>query len=256
MKRIGLLTVMAAMALSSSGVARAADLPTRTYKAPPVAAPMMYDWSGFYLGVNGGYGWGGQCIELTGINGFSSAFAEGCKDSGGGALGGQVGYRWQAGQFVFGVEGQGDWTNIRNSRVSLNPALTGETWKSTIDGIGLFTGQVGYAWNNVLLYAKGGAAVGSQSFGLYNSASGIGLFSTSRTRWGGVVGAGLEYGFAPNWSVGVEYDYLFRVSDTNTWLTPGLAPAVTSIATNTKTDIDLVTVRVNYKFGGAALTKY
>jgi len=248
MKKISLLTAAAAMSVSLTGVAKAADLPQRAYKAPPVVAPVMYNWSGFYLGANAGYGWSNQCIDITAINGIGGVFDEGCKSAGGGAIGGQLGYRWQAGQLVFGLEAQGDWANIRNSRTSLqNPA---NTFKSNLDGLGLFTGQIGYAMENVLLYAKGGAAVGSQTFGLYDTASGTGLAYADRTHWGAVVGVGFEYGFSPNWTAGIEYDYLWRVSDSSTFLTPALAPAVTSVSTNTKTDVNLLAVRVNYKFGG------
>ena len=235
--------------------AHAADLPqAQPYKAAPVPAPMMYNWSGFYIGANAGYGWSGQCIDVTAVNGLPGVFAEGCKNAGGGLIGGQAGYRWQAGQFVFGLEAQGDWANIRNTRVSL---LNGaNTYRSTLNGLGLFTGQIGYAANEVLFYVKGGAAVGSQDFGLYNTLSGAGLVYASRTRWGGVVGAGIEYGLTQNWTVGLEYDYLWRVSDSNTWLTPTLAPAITSLTTNTKTDVNMLTLRVNYKFGGPVVAKY
>lgn len=253
MKKLALCAATAAM-LMSGGLASAADLPARPYQAPPVAAPMMYNWTGFYIGANGGYGWSKQCIDVTAVNGVTNVFAEGCKNAGGGLLGGQMGYRWQAGQWVFGLEGQGDWANIRNSRVSL---LNGaNTYKSTLNGLGLFTGQIGYAANEVLFYAKGGAAVGSQDFGLYNTLTGTGLVYASRTRWGGVVGAGIEYGFTPNWTLGLEYDYLWRVSDSNTWLTPTLAPAINSLTTNTKTDVSMLTLRINYKFGSSVVAKY
>lgn len=241
-----LLGTVALMALAAP--AAAADLAARPYaKAAPIAIPMMYDWSGFYIGANGGYGWSRQCVDITAVNAVAFGFAEGCKDSGGGIVGGQVGYRWQSGPMVFGLEAQGDWANLRNERVSLfTPA---NTWKSNINGLGLFTGQVGYAWNNTLLYVKGGAAVANQRFDIFNTATGIGTQQSERTRWGGVIGVGLEYGFTPNWTAGIEYDYLFRTSGGNTYVTPTLAP-ITSIAANTRTDVSMITGRISYKFGG------
>src|SRR3954471_22812895 len=124
MKKI-LLGSVALIAMGMAAPASAADLAARPYKAAPIAAPMMYDWSGFYIGANGGYGWSCQCVDVTGVNGggfrFSEGFngvafgfAEGCKDAGGGIVGGQVGYRWQSAAFVFGLEAQGDWANLRN----------------------------------------------------------------------------------------------------------------------------------------------
>ncbi len=251
MKKILLTTVgFLAFGLSS---ALAADLPARTYKAPPVAVPMMYDWSGFYIGANGGYGWSNRCIDVTAINGFSVADAEGCRNAGGGILGGQVGYRWQWGQTVFGLEAQGDWANLRNSNASI--FFPGDTWTSKTTALGLFTGQVGYAWNATLLYVKGGAAVANQQWNLNNTVTGIGLAQTDRTRWGGTVGAGLEYGFAPNWSVGIEYDYLWRVSDSSTFLTPGNGN-IASFTANTRSDVNMITARINYRFGGPVVAKY
>lgn len=162
--------------------------------------PQTYNWSRFYIGANAGYGWSSQCIDITAINGIDGNFAEGCKSAGGGLIGGQFGYRWQAGPWVFGLEAQVDWANLQ-----IRP-----TRSSTRNGLGLFAGQIGYAANDVLFYVKGGATVGSQSFGLYSTVAGTGLAYAECTLRGGVVGAGLEYGIAPNWAVGVEYDYLWR----------------------------------------------
>ena len=245
MKKI-LLGTVAVIALGIAAPASAADLAARPYQAAPIAVPMMYDWSGFYIGANGGYGWSRQCVDITAVNAVAIGFAEGCRDAGGGIFGGQVGYRWQSSAFVFGLEAQGDWANLRNDRISLfNPA---NTWKSNINALGLFTGQVGYAWNAALLYVKGGAAVVNQRFDIFNTATGIGLLQASRTRWGGTIGVGLEYGFAPNWTAGIEYDYLFRESDSRTFVTPNLL--VGAVALNTRTDISMITGRISYKFGG------
>ena len=84
--------------------------------------------------------------------------AEGCHDATGGIVGGQIGYRWQAGTWVFGLEAQGDWADFSGRNTSLAVSAFTATTPS-IDAFGLFTGQIGYAWNNALLYVKGGAAV-------------------------------------------------------------------------------------------------
>ncbi len=98
------------------------------------------------------------------------------------------------------------------------PAIRNE---SRVDAFGLFTGQVGYAANNVLFYAKGGAAVTSDRFRTFVNATNVQNSSTSDdTRWGGVVGVGLEYAFAPNWSAAIEYDHLFMQDRTYNFTTP------------------------------------
>ena len=125
----------------------------------------------------------------------------------GGVVGGQVGYRWQSSQWVFGVEAQGDWADLSNTRLSLIQSCVFHRTKT--DGIGLFTGQIGYAWNASLFYLKGGAAVTSNRLSVLDTLTGIELAAASATRWGGTVGVGWEYGFAPNWSAGIEYDHLF-----------------------------------------------
>ena len=96
------------------------------------------------------------------------AVADGCRERSGGLVGGQIGYRWQASQWVFGLEAQGDWADLSNQRISLfNPSFSTRT---KTDGIGLFTGQIGYAWNAALFYVKGGAAVTSNRFSILDNA--------------------------------------------------------------------------------------
>ena len=130
-----------------------------------------------------------------------SPLSEGCHDADGGTIGGQVGYRWQAGNWVFGLEAQGNWADFNGSNASDLIALGGVN-RTKIDAFGLFTGQVGYAANNVLFYVKGGAAVTNNRYeGLF---AGTAFDRSEQTRWGGTIGAGVEYAFAPNWSFGVE----------------------------------------------------
>src|SRR5260370_37109386 len=102
------------------------------------------------------------------------------------------------GPAVFGLEAQGDWASLRSSHVSVvNPLLTDS---SKVTGLGLFTGQIGHAWNAALLYLKGGAAVTSNSLLQATTFGGIGLDYVTSTRWGWPNGCGVEERFAPNWS--------------------------------------------------------
>jgi outer membrane immunogenic protein len=234
--------ISAAVAMSLATPALAADMAVKA--PPPAPLPVIYDWSGFYIGANGGWGQSHSCVDFVTAVG---TVASGCGHRSGGVVGGQIGYRWQTNQFVFGLEAQGDWADLRNTRVSLlNPTLS--TTAKT-DGIGLFTGQIGWAWNASLLYVKGGAAVTSNHLDVFDNITGLGLFSASNTRWGGTVGVGYEYGFAPNWSVGVEYDHLWMGNANNSFsvVDPRLAAVLNDRISQ---DVDMVTVRVNYRFGG------
>src|ERR1700733_9422003 len=156
-----------------SGMAGAADRgPQGYYTRPGGAFAAAYDWSGFYIGANGGWGQERTCETLTnGALGVAVAPARaGCNSGSGAVLGGQYGYRWQTGAFVFGAEAQGDWSNLKGSNVSqVNALVTNQT---KIEGLGLFTGQVGYAWNNALFYAKGGAAVVADKYNGLGTATG------------------------------------------------------------------------------------
>jgi outer membrane immunogenic protein len=253
---VGLLAMAGSM-----GAASAADLPAQTYtKAPAFVAP-VYDWSGFYLGINGGGGASHGCWSINNAAGVPVPPAsEGCNTATGGLVGGQVGYRWQSANWVFGVEAQGDWADFKGSNASL-VAIIPYNNQTKIDAIGLFTGQIGYAWNSTLLYVKGGAAVTdnsySSSFPVSNVFAGAGVpwNASSDTRWGGTVGVGLEFGFAPNWSVGFEYDHLFMGNDNITFAPTSIA---VGRADNIGEGVDIGTIRLDYRFGGGApiIAKY
>jgi outer membrane immunogenic protein len=252
MKKV-LLGTVGLVALGMAGSASAADLAARPYtKAPPPPVAAVYDWTGFYIGANGGWGRGDKRWEAVDVTGVRIG-SEGSHDADGGVAGGQIGYRWQTGTWVWGVEGQGNWADLRGSNESL--LFPGFRNQSKIDAFGLFTGQIGYAWNNVLFYVKGGAAVTADRYRIFDIPTGIQVgTSGDDTRWGGTVGAGLEYGFGPGWSVGVEYDHLFMQDRTVTFTTPNTN--VFFGADRIRQDVDLVTVRVNYRWGGPIIGKY
>ncbi|WFU20861.1 outer membrane beta-barrel protein [Bradyrhizobium sp. CB1717] len=239
MKKNLLLAAVSLVALSAAAPALAADLAARPYTKAPAMVAAIYDWSGFYIGINGGGGSSHATWDFVGVG------REGSHDATGGTVGGQIGYRWQSGQWVFGVEGQGNWADFSGDNQS---ALFATRNRTKIDAFGLITGQVGYAWNNVLIYVKGGAAVVSDKYEISALGGGL-LASTSDTRWGGTVGAGLEYGFAPNWSVGVEYNHIF-LSDKDVTFA-GFAGTE-----RIRQDVDMGLVRLNYKFGGPLIGRY
>ena len=174
-----------AAVLAMVGVANAADLPRPIYtKAPPMVAP-YYNWTGFYVGINGGGGWGTSTWDSTG--GF---------DSSGGLVGGTVGYNWQMGTWVLGVEGDIDWADIKGSTATNcigGGCTTENTW------LGTARGRVGYAFDRWMPYLTGGAAFGDVQ------ASHPGFTGMTSTQLGWTVGAGVEFAVVNNVTAKVEY---------------------------------------------------
>jgi outer membrane immunogenic protein len=253
-----LLGTVALVALGLAGPASAADLAARPYTKAPAPMIAAYDWSGFYIGGNGGWGSSRKCWDNSVFFGVAivPTFAEGCHDANGAVAGGQIGYRWQASSWVFGLEAQGDWADLKGSNVSRGFFLVpGDTTnQSRIDSFGLFTGQVGFSFANAfLLYVKGGAAVTHDKYDGF--VLGFAGDRASETRWGAAVGVGGEYAFSPNWSLGLEYDHLFMGNRDVTFATLGAVP-VASRTDRIRQDVDLVTLRLNYRFGGPMVSRY
>jgi outer membrane immunogenic protein len=258
MKKTLLFTVgFAALGMAP---AVAADLPARTYTKAPPAAAAIYDWTGFYLGFNAGGASSHNCWDLTSAAGngpIVPSHNEGCHDATGAVAGGQIGYRWQSANWILGVEAQGDWADLTGSNRSLDLHTKANHFflnSTKIDSIGLFTGQIGYAWNNVLWYLKGGPAV---THAKHNGSVDDISDQASETRWGSAIGTGFEYGFAPSWSVGVEYDHLFMGRHDNTFSGQMSGSGVGITRTDSiKQDVDMATVRLNYRFGDPLVGKF
>ncbi len=154
---------------------------------------------------------------------------------------------------MFGLEAQGNWADLSGTNTSLIFPLASN--RSRIDAIGLFTGQIGYSWNTFLLYVKGGAAVTNDKYEGFTTLTGVVHDSTNETRWGGVVGIGGEFAFSPNWSLALEYDHLFMGTRDLTFY--GITtPFVFSRTDSIRQDVDMFTVRLNYRFGGPVIAKY
>jgi len=254
MKR-SLIAVLGLIAVATAS-ARAADLPAKVYPKAPAAPEALYDWSGFFIGANAGGGSGPRCWTNSFAGGAPTipSVSEGCNDATGTLLGGQIGYRWQSANWVFGVEAQGDWANLSGSNASLLLTAPQVTNQSKINGLGLFTGQIGYAWNNVLWFVKGGGAVTSEKYNGMTTATGVVFDQASETRFGGTVGTGVEIGFAPNWSVGAEFDYVF--TGTKVLNFNAVPTAVLSRTESIQQNLVIGLLRVNYRFGGPVVAKY
>src|SRR5580658_9985128 len=177
--RVGGVIGLAAVGIA--GVALAAGMPGRAPAYAPAIVATAYDWSGFYIGVNGG---GATSSINWNADGFGN---EGSHDASGGTVGGQIGYRWQTpSSWVFGLEAQGNWADFEGSNASLQ--FPGQTNQTRIDGFGLFTGQIGYAWDRTLFYVNGGAAVTDNKY--TSTTAGVGFDTANETRWGAAVGVG------------------------------------------------------------------
>jgi outer membrane immunogenic protein len=219
-----------ASALVLVAPATAADLKARpAYKAPPVPIAAVYNWTGFYIGGHVGGDW-------TGNNNLDG--------NGGRFLGGvQVGADYQLDpNWVIGIEGQYSWlANNNNGGVPF--AITGLATETT-RGLGSATGRVGWTWGPGLLYIKGGYAFADKSLGVTVAGVPAPFAVTGNSKNGWTAGAGLEYQFAPNWSVKGEYQYYNFGSTT---FQPG-SPAPL-LGARFRDDEHTVKVGVNYRFG-------
>jgi len=185
--------LLASVGLLALGVASAsaADI-VRARPAPPPAVVYTpaFTWTGFYAGINGGYGWGGSTS-------FSPPFSSSSFDTLGGLVGGTLGYNYQMNQIVFGVEGDIDASWIKGSGICGGLSCqTKNSWLGTVRG------RVGYAFDRFMPYVTGGAAFGD----IQNTITPIGSASENRAGW--TVGGGLEANLYGPWSAKVEYLYV------------------------------------------------
>ena len=215
--------LLAGASLLAMGVvsASAADLPARMpVKAPAYVAPMAFSWTGFYLGLNGGYGFGRGEFNGGGLG--SGGF-----DAGGGLFGATVGYNWQTGPLVFGLEGDIDWSGMRGS------ATCGGITSCDVrnDYLATIRGRLGYAMDRWMPYITGGAAIG-------NVKTSIAAFGdTNNTKAGWTLGGGIEASLMGPWTAKVEYLHV------------DLGEADTAVAgTSAKFTSDIIRGGINYKF--------
>ncbi len=267
------LVAAAAIASLLSSAAMAADLPM---KAAPMPVAAVYGWTGFYIGGNVGYSWGrsSNTETISRFNTGATLFTgTGSNDVNGVIGGGQIGYNWQAQNWVFGLETDIQGSGERGSRdlVCVACADVGTNITSTLtqrlDWFGTFRGRVGVlATPSILFYGTGGLAYGElKTGGSITGDSAVGPVTltfpgSSSTRAGWTVGAGVEGKIAQNWTAKLEYLYMDLGSVSagpfaTTILVPVRTPAGASYSSNFTDNI--LRVGVNYQFGGGpVVAKY
>ncbi|MGY2907104.1 outer membrane protein [Bradyrhizobium sp. URHC0002] len=225
--------------------ASAADLAARPYTKAPVAVAAVYNWTGFYIGGQVGYAWGdNRTTEFFTATGLPSGFNQNYNTNG--VVGGvHAGYNWQFGQFVLGLEGDVEGADIKGGYRLVNTNGTDYRLRDQAS----IRGRAGVAFNNSLLYVTGGAAFADIDHTYVFANTLFERISTTRTGW--TVGAGWEYGFAPNWSARVEYRYTDFGSyrDRSTFSFPGFTYEDHPV-------YQTVRAGISYRFGGPVVAKY
>jgi outer membrane immunogenic protein len=215
MKKI-LLSSVALLGLATGALA--ADLPSRRAPAPMIAAVPVFTWTGFYVGVNAGYGWNDSGDgDLV----FEGATIVGDSDDDGGFIGGgQIGYNYQIGSFVVGLEGDIQYADFGGVNYDFGPLGIYEN--DNDDWFGTVRARAGVAFDRALIYATGGFA-----------------FTDNRNGW--TVGGGVEYAFTNNLSAKIEGLYVNLEEDDFTY-------AGTTFSTG-ETDFGVVRAGLNFRFG-------
>ncbi len=245
MRRLG---IALATSFILVGTAAAADLPAKMPTKAPIA-PAVYNWTGFYAGLNAGYSWGKQDNSLVTIGGVT-LFSNSDKINGF-IGGGQIGYNWQINQLVLGIEADIQWSGQKGDGSFLIvpvgffanlPASSSITYSDKLKWFGTVRGRLGWANDRWLAYLTGGWAYGQGSISGTSTGGIVAAFSGSRDYSGWTIGGGMEWAFRNNWSAKIEYLYIDFGNGPTVALTPAL-----NIVGGKMTD-NIVRLGVNYKF--------
>jgi outer membrane immunogenic protein len=265
--RIGkTLAFSVTIGIAGLGSASAADLPI---KAAPMAVA-VYSWGGWYAGVNAGYAWNNSSGNLVSFStappaiDFTAAVTAGGTPSflgakhEGGFGGAQVGYNWQMTKWLFGLEADIQGADIGQTSTVTFPGGGGivpsaSTGRDHLNWFGTVRGRIGITANKVLVYGTGGLAFGGTSTSVTNvftpGTAGTFAGNSSNTSFGWAAGVGLEWGFAPKWSLKGEYLHVDLGSSNTTMLDPVNFPGAFATYRFNHT-LDTVRAGVNYHFAG------
>jgi len=220
--------LLASVGVLALGVASASAADIARRRAPPPPAPVVtpvYNWTGFYVGINGGGGFGRSSLSNTrGTTAFNVD---------GGLVGGTLGYNYQINRLVLGLEGDIDWADINGN--TSNGICTGITCSTKNDWLATVRGRVGYAFDRFMPYVTGGAAFGDVKTSM------TGFSGQTNTQTGWTAGGGLEFAINGPWTAKVEYLYVDLGGDT--------CPAANcGLSTNTNFHTNIVRAGLNYRF--------
>jgi opacity protein-like surface antigen len=227
-----------------AGSALAADLPV---KAPVRAAPLVVPgWAGFYIGIHGGYGWGHDSVDAN-LSPLSNPSPKG------GVFGGQIGYNWQFGTFVAGLEVDSSWADLKDSQsFTISGTINGVpvsdtiTLSSKVDYLGSFRARAGFLVTpDWLFYGTAGLGWAHDSISLaetvtVGAASVTASTSASQSHVGWAAGGGAEYKLTPNLLLRAEYLHYGFGSETYNFSGGG--------SLNSKLSVDVVRGGLSYKF--------
>ncbi|WP_315838391.1 outer membrane protein [Bradyrhizobium prioriisuperbiae] len=235
-----------------SGAALAADLPARVYtKAPPLVV-QAYNWTGFYAGVNAGFGFGRDLTTFNSATGIAERMRIGALGAVGG---GQIGYNWQAGNFglgnvVFGLEADIQGAGLSSDRTCglfCAPGF-GLQYSQKLDWFGTARGRIGLATGPVLSYVTGGFAFGNVETSFTSFANPVTVTSFRENRTGWTVGSGIEAALGGNWTGKIEYLYLDLGTQTGALTLQGIPSAFSSEIRE-----HIFRVGLNYRIGGTGI---
>lgn len=227
MKRLPMTVYIGLLVAAMATPSFAADLPRPSYKAPIYSVP-AFSWTGFYVGLNAGYGWG--------TSDWSSSATSGSTKPKGALAGGTLGYNLQTGAWVWGLEGDIDYSWMKGSDSSGTGRCSGAGCETKNTWLATARGRLGYAgWDRWLPYVTGGAALGNIKMSPNTGTS------ESKTKFGWTLGGGVEYALMSNWTTKIEYLYTDLGKAT-------CSAAACGIDTDVKYKASVVRLGLNYRF--------
>lgn len=260
------------------GTASAADMAPRYSKAPVAAPVVSYNWSGCHVGINGGAIRNDSPVGVRYVDAqdltppdLIAALGHGYKlDQTYGTAGGQAGCDWQMASWVFGIEGDANWSGLNRSAFTAFPEIPplaggvgfagrNETLTQAVDWFTTVRGRLGFAADTWLFYATGGVAIGNVRSSLVVSAPealATWAGSGNDTRVGWTAGAGIEHSFAPNWSAKLEYLYVDLGTLTVHAPLAGFDLSVNHFAADMQTRFHVIRVGLNYHFNSPVVARY